>query len=93
MGVMALLALAGIRPQEELFEKTETYRTFRHPRHQAVRRRAAHAETGCEILLSLQIPPKISTAWRASSGRATQGAGFHATFSFAAALCDAVWPN
>ena len=31
VGIPALLALAGIRLRDELFEKTETYRTFRDP--------------------------------------------------------------
>jgi len=31
MGILALLALAGIRLRHELLEKTETYRTFRQP--------------------------------------------------------------
>src|SRR5712691_9470419 len=32
VGILALLALAGIGLRDELFEKTETYRTFRHLR-------------------------------------------------------------
>jgi hypothetical protein len=36
---------------------------------------------------------KISANRHASIGWVCQGAGFHATFSLAAALCDAVWPN
>src|SRR6266403_188993 len=35
----------------------------------------------------------ISTGRQARVGCARQGAGFHATFSLAAALCDVVWPN
>ena len=95
VGIPALLALAGIRLRDELFEKTETYRTFRHPVREDVRRRhnAKVRLWSAKCLLGLQLYPKISAAWRASTGRACQGAGFHATFSLAAALCDAVWPN
>jgi len=31
MGVLALLAIVRICLRQELLEKTETYRTFRHP--------------------------------------------------------------
>jgi hypothetical protein len=92
MGVRAPLVIVGTRLQDELLEKTEAYRTFRHPRATSS---FAGAQRGNPVaererLLSLR---KTSTAWRASIGRACQGAGFHATFSHAAALCDAVWPN
>jgi hypothetical protein len=38
-------------------------------------------------------PPKSLDYLARFDGRACQDAGFHATFSFAAALCDAVWPE
>jgi hypothetical protein len=96
MGVRALLVIVGTRLQDELVEKTEAYRTFRHPRAPGRPSLGRNAEIpllsakGCSASRYLR---KISTAWHASIGRACQGAGFHATFSLAAALCDAVWPN
>jgi hypothetical protein len=96
MGVLALLAIVRIHLRHELLEKTETYRTFRHPGRQDVRCWAAQAEIrsrSVKCCLASRYPRKISAAWRASIGRACQGAGFHATFSLTAALCDAVWPN
>jgi len=38
LGVPALLAIVGTRLRDELLEKTETYRTFRHPGREDVRR-------------------------------------------------------
>jgi len=96
VGIPALLALAGIRLRDELFEKTETYRTFRHPRapgRPSLGRNAEIQSRTAKGCLASRYLRKISAAWRASVGRACQGAGFHATFWLAAALCDAVWPN
>jgi|SRR6266849_5308343 len=45
VGIPALLALVGIRLRDESLEKTETYRTFRHPAREDVRRRAAQRES------------------------------------------------
>ena len=63
VGIPALLALAGIRLRDELFEKTETYRTFRDS--PGARPSVAGAQCGNPVaererLLSLQIPPKKS---------------------------------
>jgi hypothetical protein len=93
---MGVRAFVDTRLQDELLEKTEAYRTFRHPGCEVVRRLRAQrgnpllSAKGCSASRYLR---KISAARRASIGRACQGAGFHATFSLAAALCDAVWPN
>jgi len=61
MGVRALLVIVGTRLQDELLEKTEAYRTFRHPK--APGRPSLGAECGNPVaererLLSLQIPPR-----------------------------------
>jgi len=82
--------------QGELIEKTEAYCTSGTPGAWSTVACAHNAEilsVEREGLLNLQIPPNNSAARRASIGRACQGAGFHVTFSLAAALCDAVWPN
>jgi hypothetical protein len=42
--------------------------------------------------LAADLPENLDYLAR-FDGRACQDAGFHATFSFAAALCDAVWPE
>jgi hypothetical protein len=96
LGVPAPLVIVGTRLQDELLEKTETYRTFRHSERQqfaAGRRNAENPVAERESCLASRYPRKIQTTWRASVGWVCQGAGFHATFSLAAALCDAVWPN
>jgi len=38
VGVLAVLAIVGTPLRDELLEKTETYRTFRHPGREDVRR-------------------------------------------------------
>ena len=48
LGVLAVLAIVGTRLRDELLEKTETYRTFRHPGREDVRRWApATRKSGC----------------------------------------------
>jgi hypothetical protein len=96
LGVPAPLVTVGTRLQDELLEKTETYRTFRHrgsADHPSLAAQRGNPVAERERLLSLQIPPKNPDYLGASTGWVCQGAGFHATFSLAAALCDAVWPN
>jgi hypothetical protein len=96
LGVLAPLVIVGARLRDELLEKTEVYRTFRHPGRQDVRRWAATPKIrvrSAKCCLASRYLRKISTAWHASTARACQDAGFHATFSLTAALCDAVWPN
>jgi hypothetical protein len=90
------LPVAGTRLRDESPENTEIYPTFRASRQEdspslggATRKSVAERE----MLLGRGPPRKISITWRAWIERAGQGAGFHATFSFAAALCDAVWPE
>ena len=61
MGILALLALASIRLRHELLEKTETYRTFQHPRtpgRASLDGARGNPVADRETLLSLQIPPK-----------------------------------
>src|SRR6266446_8846782 len=61
VGILALLALAGIGLRDELFEKTETYRTFRHlrtPGRPSLGGARGNPVAEREMLLSLQIPPK-----------------------------------
>src|SRR5260221_6663744 len=93
VGALALLAIVGGHLWDELLEKTEAYRIFRHP--EGGRQDILWAQQRGdprEMLLGLAgIPRNMPTARHASIGR--QDAGFHATFSFGAALCDAVWLN
>jgi hypothetical protein len=96
IGILDPSSLAGTRPPDELLEKTAAYGASGTPgARTSVARAAQHANPVAErkMLLGLQLPRKTSTTWHASIGRACQGAGFHATFSLTAALCDAVWPN
>jgi hypothetical protein len=96
IGILDPPSVVGTRPPDELLEKTAAYgasgilgaRT-------SVAGAARHGNpvAGRKMLLGLQLPRKTSTTSHASIGRARQGAGFHATFSLTAALCDAVWPN
>jgi len=61
MGVLALLAIVRIRLRHELLEKTETYRTFRHPRtpgRPSLGGARGNPVAEREMLPSLQIPPK-----------------------------------
>ena len=57
-----MLAIVRTPLRDELPEKTETCRTFRHPGREDVRRRAAqrgYPVAEREMLLGLQIPPKL----------------------------------
>jgi hypothetical protein len=60
MGVRALPVIVGTRLQDELLEKTEAYRTFRHPRAPGPSLGAQRGNPVAERerLLSLQIPPR-----------------------------------
>jgi hypothetical protein len=61
MGVRALPVIVGTRLQDELLEKTEAYRTFRHPRapgHPSPGAQRGNPVAERERLLSLRIPPK-----------------------------------
>jgi hypothetical protein len=96
LGILALLAIVGTRLWDELLEKTETYRTsgIRAARTSIAEGRNAEIRLrSAKCCLASGHPRKIPAPRQASIGRARQGAGFHATFSFATALCDAVWPN
>jgi hypothetical protein len=96
LGTLAVLAIVCTLLRDELLEKTETCRTFRHPGREDIRRWGRNAEIplpGAKCRSAFRYLRKMSTPWHASIGGACQGAGFHATFSLAAALCDAVWPN
>src|SRR5258706_14637981 len=96
-GCSGLLVIVGTCLQDEWLEKTGICRTFQHS--PGARLSVAGAPTrksDCcarKCCLSSRYLRKISTAWQARIGYARQDAGFHATFSLAAALCDAVWPN
>jgi len=96
VGALALLAIVGGHLWDQLPEKTEAYRIFRRPE--------GGRELEAAAVISQQIrhgyaawprrhPQKPPSARRALIGRARQDAGFHATFWFPAALCDAVWPD
>jgi hypothetical protein len=96
IGILGPPSVVGTRPPDELLEKTAAYGSSGTPgattsvaglRGTEIRLR------GAKCCLAFSQPRKISTTWHASIGRACQGAGFHATFSPTAALCDAVWPN
>ena len=61
LGVLALLAIVGTRLRDELLEKTETYRTFRHPGREDVRRWAQQRGNPVaerKMLPGLQLSPK-----------------------------------
>jgi|SRR6266403_4920397 len=95
-GFSGLLVIVGTCLQDELPEKTEICRTLRHPRapgRPLLGRNAEIPLLHAKWCLASRYLRKISTARQARIGCARQGAGFHATFSLAAALCDAVWPN
>ena len=98
VGALALLAIVSLHLWDELRGKTETYLIFQHPgagpEHAFRGAQQAKARLPSAKLPGPAAMPKtFRTARRASIGRSCQGAGFHATFSFAAALCDAVWRN
>jgi hypothetical protein len=60
VGVLALLAIAGTRLWDESLEKTENYRTFRHPGREDVRRWAQQRGNPVaerEMLPGLQVSP------------------------------------
>jgi len=60
LGVPAPLVTVGTRLQDELLEKTEAYRTFRHPRAPgpSLGAQCGNPVAERERLLSLQIPPR-----------------------------------
>jgi hypothetical protein len=96
VGIPALPGIVGIRLWDELLEKTEAYGPSDTPAARTSVAGRSNAEIrlrSAKCSLALQVCPKNLDTWHASIGRACQGAGFHATFSLAAALCDAVWPN
>ena len=96
MGVRALLVIVGTRLQDESLEKTEAYRTFRHPGRQVVPRLRRNAEIPVaerEWPLCPQIPPKNLDCLARFDRARLPRCWFSCNFSLTAALCDAVWPN
>jgi hypothetical protein len=93
VGALSLVASYGTNCLKKQRPARSSGTRSRSPGRPSLARRAEIPLRIAKCCLASQAFPKTPDCAARFDGAACQDAGFHATFSLHAALCDAVWPN